>query len=184
MDLYVVTDVETAGPVPGLYPMLSLGSVAVWENGQIVGTFTRNIRTTRQPIDPDTDAWWQKHPDAWAASRCNQVPTRRAFAEYDEWLSSLPSQPIFAAYPVTYDYMWVTSWLYRSVGRSPFGHAGLGIKTLARALYGLDYSASAHQAVADAGLGSLTHVALEDALHEAKLMLFLFDRLRDLPRLG
>jgi hypothetical protein len=44
-ELYVSTDVETDGPIPGPQAMLSFGSAAFSPDGRLLGTFAANLRT-------------------------------------------------------------------------------------------------------------------------------------------
>lgn len=62
-EVFVSTDVETDGPIPGEYSMLSLGSAAFSERGHLVDVFQANLRPlegARQ--DPDTMRWWAGQP--------------------------------------------------------------------------------------------------------------------------
>lgn len=44
-EMYVATDIQTDGPSPGQYSMLSLASVAFRLDKSIIGTFGRNWPT-------------------------------------------------------------------------------------------------------------------------------------------
>ncbi len=44
-EIYVSTDVETDGPIPGPHSMLSIGSAAFLADKSLVGTFTANLET-------------------------------------------------------------------------------------------------------------------------------------------
>jgi len=44
-ELYVATDVEADGPIPGPNSMLSFGSAAYRADKTLVGTFTANLET-------------------------------------------------------------------------------------------------------------------------------------------
>ncbi len=43
--IYVSTDIETDGPVPGLNSMLSIGSAAFFADKTLIDTFTANLET-------------------------------------------------------------------------------------------------------------------------------------------
>ncbi|MEV6346262.1 hypothetical protein [Actinoplanes sp. NPDC051851] len=43
MEIYVNTDVETDGPIPGPHPLLSFGSAAYTAEGKLIGTFSANL---------------------------------------------------------------------------------------------------------------------------------------------
>ena len=59
-EIYVSTDVETDGPIPGVNSMLSLGSAAYMHDKTLISTFSANLETLPDAIaDPKTMAWWQ-----------------------------------------------------------------------------------------------------------------------------
>ncbi len=45
MEIYVSTDVETDGPIPGPNSMLSFGSAAYSRGKELLGTFSANLET-------------------------------------------------------------------------------------------------------------------------------------------
>ena len=44
-EVYVSTDVEADGPIPGPHSMLSFGSAAYLPDKKLVGTFSANLET-------------------------------------------------------------------------------------------------------------------------------------------
>ena len=69
-EIYVSTDVEADGPIPGPNSMLSFASAAFTADKTLVGTFEANLTLLPGAEgDPKTMAWWQSQPEAWAACR-------------------------------------------------------------------------------------------------------------------
>ena len=69
--IYVVTDCEFDGPVPGAHSMLSFGSVVLSETGETLGEFEGVLESLDgATTDPETMAFWKKHPEAWEARLC------------------------------------------------------------------------------------------------------------------
>lgn len=171
-EIYVSTDVEADGPIPGPHSMLSFASAAFDETGTLVSTFTRNLETLpgAEP-DPKTAEWWRGQPEAWAACREGTVAPESAMRDYVGWLRSLPGRPVFVAYPVTYDFMFVYWYLIRFAGESPFSHSGLDIKALAMSLLGTPYRESTKERMPRHWFAELphTHVALDDAIGQGHL---------------
>jgi hypothetical protein len=67
-EIYVSTDIEADGPIPGPYSMLSFASAAVRADGTPADTFAANLAALPgASADPATMAWWDAHPEAWAA---------------------------------------------------------------------------------------------------------------------
>jgi len=139
-EIYVSTDVEADGPIPGMNSMLSFGSAAYLADKTLIATFSANIETLPEATaNPKTMAWWQGQPVAWKACRGNPQAPDKAMQDYLSWLKELPGIPVFVGYPAAYDFMFVYWYLIRFTGESPFSHSALDIKTLAMVLLKTDY---------------------------------------------
>ena len=181
-EIYVSTDVETDGPIPGPHSMLSIGSAAYTADEQLIATFTANLDTLPSASGhPDTMAWWQTEPEAWAACRVNLQSPEAAMKAYLDWLKTLPGKPVFVAYPVAFDFMFVYWYLIRFTGESPFAHSALDIKTLAIVLLNKPYRESTKRNMPkrwfDAGLPH-THTALDDAIEQGALFCNMLQELK------
>src|SRR6185369_9685855 len=89
-EIYVSTDIETDGPIPGHYSMLSFASAAFDADGTMRATFTANLATLPDASqDPKTMAWWEQNQDAWAACRSDPRDPAVAMTEYRGWLEGL-----------------------------------------------------------------------------------------------
>jgi DNA polymerase III alpha subunit (gram-positive type) len=171
-EIYVSTDVETDGPVPGLNSMLSFGSAAYLADKTLVATFEANLETLpeAQP-NPETMAWWKTQQEAWLASRENLQTPEKALRHYLGWLKGLPGKPVFVGYPVAFDFMFVNYYLVRFTGESPFSHSALDIKTFAMAMMKRDYRDSVKRNMPKHWFDRLphTHKALDDAIEQGAL---------------
>jgi len=99
-DLFISTDVETDGPIPGPYSMLSIGSVVVSATGELLETFSANLDPLPDAqTDPRTMAWWADQPAAWAAHRTGTRPAAVVMNEYARWVEGVAeryrSRPVF-----------------------------------------------------------------------------------------
>lgn len=132
-EIYVSTDVEADGPIPGPHSMLSFGSAAFLPDKTLLGTFAANLETLPgATAHPQTMDFWQTQPEAWAACRRDLQPPELVMPQYVAWLKALPGQPVFVAYPATYDFLFVYWYLMRFAGESPFAHHGLDTGALHR----------------------------------------------------
>src|SRR5262245_37443891 len=139
-EIYVSTDVETDGPIPGPHSMLSFASAAYAPDKVLLATFSANLETLPNAQgDPKTMAWWKTQPVAWAASRTDLETPASAMLRYLRWLKSLPAKPVFVGYPVAFDFMFVYWYLIKFTGESPFSQSALDIKTLAMAVLRTEY---------------------------------------------
>lgn len=182
MEIYVSTDVESDGPIPGPHSMLSFASAAFTADKQIVDTFEANLQTLPGAVgDPKTMAWWETQPEAWEACRQNTIPPEVALPRYVRWLDALPGKPVFVGYPVAFDFMFVYWYLIRFGGRSPFSHSALDVKTLAFAMLGKDYRQSTKRNMPKHWFDDIphTHMALDDAKGQGALFCNMLNELRN-----
>jgi hypothetical protein len=171
-EIYVSTDIEADGPIPGPHSMLSLGSAAFTENGAMIATFTANL----SPLDgavghPKTMAWWRRNQAAWEQTRIDPQSPSEAMPAYRSWVESLPGKPVFVGYPAAYDFLFVYWYLIRFAGASPFSHSALDIKTYAMAMLDLPYRESVKRNLPKRWFPPTphTHVALDDAIEQGRL---------------
>ncbi len=172
VEIYVSTDIEVDGPVPGPHSMLSIGSAAFTTDKTLLSTFAANLHTLPGATGhPRNMAWWSEQPEAWATARTNLQPPEHVMQAYHTWLIELPGKPIFLAYPAAFDFMFVYWYLMTFVGGSPFEHSALDIRSYAMAVMKRSYSESGKCHMPPAWLDemSLTHVALDDAIQQGTL---------------
>jgi DNA polymerase III alpha subunit (gram-positive type) len=171
-EIYISTDVETDGPIPGPHSMLSIGSAAYTADKILVSTFSANLETLpAAQAHPKTAEWWAKKPEALAACRKDLESPECAMRRYVTWTKALDGKPVFVAYPAGFDFMFVYWYLIKFVGESPFSHSALDIKSFAMALLKTDYRSSTKRNMPKRWFDKLahTHVALDDAIEQGAL---------------
>ncbi|MBL9136917.1 MAG: 3'-5' exoribonuclease [Verrucomicrobiales bacterium] len=171
-EIYVSTDVEADGPIPGPYSMLSLGSAAFQSDKTLIGTFEVNLEPLPGATGhPETMAWWAENREAWEAATKNPRPAEVAMKEYVAWLDGLPGHPVFVGYPASFDFLFVYWYLIRFTGRSPFSFSALDIKTMAMVMLGKDYRRTVKRAMPRRWFDDLPHRhrALDDAIEQGTL---------------
>lgn len=187
-ELYVSTDVEADGPIPGVHSMLSMASVALTVDKQVLGTFEANLETLEGAVaDPRTMKWWEGFPEAWAACRRDLENPQATIRRYLKWLDDFQKTgwtPVFVAYPAGFDFTYVFWYLKRFGGRSPFSFSAVDIKTFAWAMRGGSYRDTTKNRWPkrwfEPGLRH-THVALDDALEQGCLFINMLREHRGLP---
>lgn len=171
-EIYVSTDIEADGPIPGPHSMLSLASAAFRADKSLIGTFEANL--TMLPGaqgHPKTMEWWATQSKAWAACRANPRDPAVVMPEYLAWLKALPGKAVFVAYPASFDFMFVQWYLNRFAGESPFSHSALDIKTFTMAVLGTEFYESTKRNMPKDWFDPLphTHVAMDDAKEQGAL---------------
>lgn len=136
-ELYASTDIEANGPIPGLYSMLSLGTVLFTGTGVEIGSFYANLQPLEGAAEhPETMAFWAEHQTAYQMTRTSLEEPARVMQDYVNWLAQFDAPKIFVAYPIGFDFTFVYWYLHRFVGISPFHHSGLDIRSYGMALTG------------------------------------------------
>jgi len=187
-EIYVSTDIESDGPIPGPNSMLSFGSVALDETGEVLGKFYATLDLLPEAAgDPDTMRWWAepKQAQAWAAARLNPQPPKVAMEAYVKWVDALPGRPVFVAYPAGFDFTYVYWYMMRFVGRSPFSFSALDIKTFAMAVLGKTYRESVKKNMPKRWFPENlphTHNALDDAREQGQLFINILRENKARPR--
>ena len=173
-EIYVRTDVETDGPIPGPHSMLSFASVALDVHGNELGHFARNLETLPEAHGHlSTMAWWAENQEAWALCRLSLVSPEQAMKDYVDWIQCLPGKPVFVAYPAGFDFLFMYWYMLRFAERSPFSHSALDIKTYAMALLKKPYRESTKRNMPKHWFPQCphTHVALDDAREQGLLFI-------------
>jgi hypothetical protein len=171
-EIYISTDVETDGPIPGPHSMLSFASAAYAADKRLLGTFSANLETLPgAAAHPKTAEWWATQPEAWAACRKDLESPEQALKRYVDWLKTLDGKPVFVAYPAGFDFLFMYWYLIRFVGQSPFSHSALDIKSFAMAVLKTNYRDSTKKNMPKRWFANLphTHVALDDAIEQGVL---------------
>jgi ribonuclease T len=167
-DVYISVDVETAGPNPSQYSLLSIGAC-------LVADPQRAFYVELQPVNENFT------PEALAISGLSLerlaeqgLPPAEAMARFEAWLQAeVPPghRPVFVAFNAPFDWMFVNDYFHRFLGRNPFGHDALDIKAFYMGLTGTCWSHTTMRYIAPPYLGDrpLTHHALRDARDQAEL---------------
>ena len=171
-EIYVSTDIEANGPLPGPHSMFSLGSAAYSEAGELIDTFSANFEELEGAVGhPVTMKWWQGFPEAWQKHRLNLESPQAGMRRYVQWVKGLPGKPVFVGYPASFDFMFVCWYLSRFAGAYPFGFAALDVRTYAMAVLGKRFHDTTKDTLPREWFTDAphTHVALDDAIEQGEL---------------
>ncbi len=167
-EAFVSVDVETAGPNPSQYSLLAIGACLVSDPS--IGFYVEV-----QPVDanaiPEAMAI---HGLSLAELTARGLPPADALARFEQWLASEISPdrtPVFVAFNAPFDWMFVADYFHRFLGRNPFGHAALDVKSFYMGVSGVRWSETSLRHLAPQYLKNqpLTHHALRDAQDQAEL---------------
>ncbi len=168
-EIYVSTDIEADGPIPGPHSMLSFASVAYRADKTLLSTFAANLQTLPgSSPHPDTLQWWSGFPEAWAACRKEPRAPEQVMPEYVTWLEQLPGRAVFVGWPASWDFMWIYWYLVRFSGMRPFRENALDIRSYAMGMRKSEFRMTSRSYLPKRWFDELphTHVALDDALEQ------------------
>ena len=167
-EAYVSVDVETAGPNPSQYSLLSLGACLV---ARPAATFYAELQPVSANFTPEALAIHGLSLDRLAKEG---LPPTEALARFEAWLAAeIPEgqQPVFVGFNAPFDWMFVADYFHRFLGHNPFGHTALDIKAFSMGLSGSSWLETSKRYLAasypDHPLP--VHHALRDALDQAEL---------------
>jgi DNA polymerase III alpha subunit (gram-positive type) len=168
--IYVVVDIETDGPAPGLYSMLSIGAVASATNDEVASFYRKVLPYEEAGQDADTMEWWRSQPEAWKEVTTDALPPEIVMNEFCGWINDLKAKPIFVAHPVGFDYTFV-SWYLQKFAQNPFNdYSGvariLDLPSFAAGKLKVPLSKSARPQLPESlkvGMPEHSHKAIDDA---------------------
>jgi DNA polymerase III epsilon subunit-like protein len=168
-ECYVSVDVETAGPSPGKYSLLSIGACLVNDPDQ---AFYVELQPLSMNARPEALSIHQLSLERLAREGVAPAEAMRRFAD---WLATVvpPDQkPVFVSFNTPFDWMFVADYFHRFLDQNPFGHSALDLKALYMGLTGVPWSQTSMRYVAPRYLGNrrLSHHAAQDALDQAELL--------------
>lgn len=161
-------DVETAGPNPSSYSLLSIGACLVDDppSGFYIELTPVNDAITREALS--VAGLTLQH-----LQENGQEPAV-AMLEFESWLDSVvPSgnSPVFVGFNAAFDWMFVCDYFERFLGRNPFGYSALDIKSFYLGMAGGSWAETSMRFLSPRYLDgrTLSHNALGDARDQAAL---------------
>jgi hypothetical protein len=137
--LYLSIDVETDGPVPGIYSMLSIGMAGFTTDNQVVWEREINLLPLENArVDQKTLEWWKKdeQKEAWNHLMTNRKKPEEAMVNLSEEIRELRTQyRVFTiAWPACFDWMFLHWYMHKFVGDNPLGRRAKCADTYAWAI--------------------------------------------------
>jgi len=168
-EVYICVDVETAGPVPALYAMLSIGACLVEDTAQ---AFYIELKPDRDQFLPEAMAVSGLSPQTLEETGTPPEQAMRAFADWVAKVTPQGRRPVFVALNAPFDWMFISDYFYRYLGANPFGHSALDVKAFYMGLTGVSWSETSMKHISAHFLEQethLTHNALQDAQDQAAI---------------
>lgn len=176
-EVHISVDVETSGPNPSNYDLLSIGACLVEDRMQ---EFYIELQPVIGDAIPGALAITGLSMEALAETG---TPPEMAMAQFERWLHEVvppTGRPVFVALNAPFDWMFVNDYFHRFLRRNPFGHSALDIKAFYMGLTGVHWAQTSMRVLADRYLGGrkLTHNALQDAKDQAEVFAHILQEAR------
>lgn len=161
-------DIETSGPIPGKYSMVSIGACAVEDQSK---SFYREVVPMTLQFVPEAMRIIGRDISYFQDSGKEPPDVMR---ELDEWVHSTSGFriPIFVAFNAPFDWSFVNWYFHHFLGRNPLGISALDIKALYCGKFGTSWdetrSSEINQRLRRTEYH--THNALDDAKEQAQLL--------------
>jgi len=186
VDVYFSADVETDGPIPGPYSILSFALVYA---GAFDGTrFVRPDQYQKifyQELRPISDSF---EPEALRVNGLDRnklckdgVAPERAMTEACQWVKQISGigRPVLVAYPLSFDWSWLYWYFIRfSAEGSPFDYSRcFDLKTAVAVKARIPISEAGRSRLQPSLRGNRihTHNAADDAIEQAEIFANVFE---------
>jgi DNA polymerase III epsilon subunit-like protein len=174
-EVYISVDVETAGPNPAGYSLLSIGACRVFEP---LETFYVELQPVHEAFSPEALQISGLNMDEL---REHGAPPQQAMGEFADWLKRITpkdGKPIFVAFNAPFDWMFVNDYFHRYLGHNPFGHSAIDMKAFYMGLRRVPWEETGMDAVSEylTDKVTLSHNALQDACDQAELFRKMLER--------
>ena len=187
-EMYFSVDVESTGPVPGLFSMLSVGVTALHpETLEECGHFYQKLKPlpdARQ--DPDTMKWWTGFPEMYAEATRDARDPLDVMRELEDWIQNMVNgfgadrenrpKPIFVAYLVAFDFAFYSYYAWRFTGSAKLGFVALDMGSLAMGHNGMPYDGQTKKKWPAEWVQPEDRVAIHHALLDARQQADIFRR--------
>lgn len=172
-ELFISVDLESDGPIPGDYSMLSVGAVNA---GDLDQTFYSELVPISDRFDLGALAVSGLDRDRLIMEGEAPLTAMQNFAYWvDDLCRPTGAKPVFVGFNAPYDWMFSHWYFVHFLGRDPFGHTALDIKAYYMGLLNVErWSDTAKSRLVRPYGFELGHNALGDAIEQARA----FNRLR------
>ena len=167
-EVFISVDVETSGPIPGAYSMLSIGAC-------LVDTPETSFERMLKPLNRNADL------EALAVTgfsldelEQNGTEPRLAVTEFCAWVKAACGEgavPVFVGLNAPFDWSFVNYYFHHFHLENPFGFTALDIKAYYMGVMGCSWRDTRSSAMAGRlhPLQTGNHDAVQDAVYQAEL---------------
>jgi ribonuclease T len=168
LEVLISVDIETSGPIPGEYSMLSIGACLVDDDQHCFEVKLKPINENADPKALEVTGLSMEtllvHGEEPAA----------AMLRFSDWIKKVAPQgstPVFVGFNAAFDWSFVNYYFHRFTSSNPFGFTALDIKAYFMGAAGVSWEDTKSSRMAKRlhprQMGD--HDALQDAKYQAEL---------------
>jgi DNA polymerase III epsilon subunit-like protein len=167
-ETYISVDVETAGPNPTEYSMISIGACLVDDPAS---GFYAELKPLTDAVVESSLAVSGLSMERLARDGLTADDAMRQFEDWIRFVTPRGSTPIMVAFNAVFDWMFIDTYFHRFLKRNPFGHSALDIKAFYLGYAGGTWAGTSMRVLSPLYLEGqhLSHNALGDARDQAEL---------------
>lgn len=132
-ETFVSVDVETAGPYPERYPLLSIGACLVDDPAQAFSVELKPLKRDAQQLALQAT---RLSMEKLAVDGTEPAKAMRQLAGWIRKVVPHGHQPIMVAFNAPFDWPFINHYFFEYVGENPLGHNAIDIKAFYMGLIG------------------------------------------------
>ena len=174
-EIFVSVDVETAGPIPGEFSLLSIGACVVFEPSK---TFSCQLKPINRKADPKALEVAGLSLDKLARTGLDPSEAMRSFSDWLRIVAGENDSIVFVGFNAPFDWSFVNYYFHRFGDSNPFGFTALDIKALYMGATGCNWADTRSSKIAERLKPTLKgdHDALHDAQYQAEIFRLIHKR--------
>jgi DNA polymerase III epsilon subunit-like protein len=165
---FISVDVETSGPIPGEFSMLTIGACDAEDDDL---SFSCSVQPLNQNADP-------KAMEVTGLSLVDLakdgIPPEQAMVRFEQWLTSILNDgetAVLVGFNAPFDWSFINYYFHRFCGSNPFGFSALDIKAYYMGATGCDWADTRSSKLSERlhPTRKGNHQALDDAKYQAEI---------------
>lgn len=176
-EVFISVDVETAGPVPGDFSLLSIGACDAYDDSR---SFSIELKPINANADPKALEVTGLSLEVLAERGESPEVAMAAFGAWAQGFVGEGSTLVFVGFNAPFDWSFINYYFHRYTGANPFGFTALDIKALYMGATGCAWTDTRSSQIAKR-LSPQRH-GDHHALHDARYQAEIFRLVRSIKR--
>lgn len=171
-EIYISVDVETSGPSPPDYSMLSLGACVVGNTSENFYAELKPISTNFLPQAMKVNGFSLEELLEKGEKPADAMQRFTAWLRRISWVKRESAVPLFVGFPLSFDWKFVDYYFWHFLGYNPFDYNGaIDVRSYFMGLKNKSFLESSREEIIKffSPARKHTHNALDDAIEQAEI---------------